>query len=86
MSRQLWISRRAMSVTISSWVGPRLYSAPLRSFRRNSVSPKRSKRPVSRKYSAGSSAGMRISSAPARSISSRTMPSTLRSARSPSGR
>src|SRR4051812_40926595 len=74
-----------MSVMTSSWVGPTQKSRSWRSLKRSSSGPNLSHLPDSTHNSAGMAAGIRTSSAPARSISSRTMFSTLRRVRNPSG-
>jgi len=67
---------------ISSCVMARHSSAPLRSFRRNMVSPMLAQRPLSAHTSIGFSAG-RCISWPMVSISSRTMATILLIARVP---
>src|SRR5882672_9370230 len=74
-----------MSVMTSSCVGPTQKSLSWRSFRRSSSGPYLRQRPDSCHSSAGCTVGMKSSIAPARFISSRTMASTLRTTRSPSG-
>src|ERR1043165_8003181 len=74
-----------MSVMTSSCVGPTQKSRSWRSLKRSSSGPNLSHLPDSTHSSAGMAAGIRTSSAPARSISSRTMFSTLRMVRRPRG-
>ena len=74
-----------MSVITSSWVGPTQKSRSWRSLRRSSSGPYFCQRPDSCHSSAGWTAGMKSSIAPARFISSRTIASTLRTTRRPSG-
>src|SRR5690625_79382 len=69
----------------SSWVGPTQYQASLRSWSLSSWPPNTSQRPLSSHSSRGCTDGISISMAPAAFISSRTMASTLRKTRSPSG-
>ena len=70
---------------ISSWVGPKQKSRWWRSLMRSSSGPYCCQRPDSCHSSAGCTAGINSSSAPARSISWRTMSSTLRNTRRPRG-
>ena len=74
------------SVTSSSAVGPSAKSCWARSLSLNMLAPIVSQRPVVCHSSAGWRIGMSSSCAPARFISSRTIASTLRSARMPRGR
>ena len=78
--------RRTMSVTTSSWVGPKQNSRSWRSLIRSSSGPYSYHRPDSCHSSAGWTAGMTSSAEPARSISSRMIASSLTSERQPSGR
>ena len=72
---------RKMSVTASSCVGASTIGRSRRSCKRNSTGPYDWSRPVSCHNSSGWIAGIRISCAPAASISSRMICSTLRIAR-----
>src|SRR3954462_3878727 len=69
----------------SSCVGPKQKSRSWRSLIFSIWGPNKSQRPVSCQSSAGCTAGISSSTAPARFISSRTMASTLRSTSNPSG-
>ncbi len=75
-----------MSVQTSSWVGPRAKCCFELVVSCISRSPNVSYRPDSFQSSIGWSAGIRSSSAPAASISSRTIRTTLFRTRWPSGR
>src|SRR5574340_1393691 len=69
----------------SSWVGPKQKSRWWRSLIFSICGPNTAQRPVSSHTSAGCTAGISSSIAPARFISSRTTASTRRSTRRPSG-
>jgi hypothetical protein len=75
-----------MSVTTSSWVGPKQKSRWWRSSMRSSSRPYFAQRPDSCHSSAGWIAGIDSSTAPAASISRRTMASSFLTLRQPIGR